>query len=91
MAQVEDRYKMTVTIGCRIEKVKDGGRFDHSNGVFDQEYSNVPYEGVVAVQAILVEMLEGLNGLGLSQAEAMGLEKQLEILGVKKKPKKGNN
>lgn len=48
-------------------------------------YHDLPYDGIVAVEAAMIELLERLNDFGIATAEEIGLGKKLEILNVGRK------
>ena len=80
---VDKRFE--ISIPYVVQEIKDG----QSVPFFDckVEYHDVGYDGLVAIQTAVVEMLNRLNGFGLDTAEAMGLGKKMEMLGVGKKNK----
>jgi len=75
--------RFEVSIAFSVEEMADGERTPFFDGRVD--YHDIGYDGVVAVQAVMTEMLERLNGLGFEVAEAMGLGDKLKTLGVTKK------
>lgn len=83
MAKPDDKgsdKRFEVSIPLVVEEVKDGQRVPF----FETElkYHDLPYDGVVAIQAALVELLQRLNGFGLATAEALGLGDKLRALGL---------
>ena len=48
-------------------------------------YHDLPYDGIVAVEAAMIELLERLNDFGIATTEEMGLGKKLKALGIGRK------
>jgi hypothetical protein len=75
--------RFEVSIPFKVEEVKDGKPtpFFECN----LEYHDMTYDGVVAIQAAMVGLLEQLNSFGIEAAKEMGLGEKLEKLIGKKK------
>lgn len=70
--QVDRRFDVKVEFS-----VKEGG-----SDFFDTEvkYSDVPYEGVVAIEKLLVELLQQLTYFGEAKVDALGLREKFNQL-----------
>ena len=81
MPQQEKRFE--VEIGFHVRARSEGSEVPY----FDcpLQYHDMSYDGLVAVQAAMVQLLETLNGYGIDTAEAMGLGEKLKAIGVNKK------
>lgn len=81
--QKESDKRFEISIPFSIEEIKDG----QPTPFFDCNltYHDIAYDGVVAIQSAMIELLERLNEYGFATAETMGLGKKLEVLGLKKK------
>ena len=63
--------RFEISIPFEVEELKDGKK----TPFFDcrLEYHDIPYDGVVAIQAAMVGLLEQLNSFGIEAAKEMGL------------------
>ncbi len=74
----EPRYE--VSIPCRAVKVEGGERT--TIACLTLEYFDLPYAGLVAIEAQLSKLVEQLVGFGIAEAKAKGQGKKLDELGV---------
>jgi len=68
--------RFEVSIPFKVEEIVDGkpkAFFD-----CDLEYHDMPYDGVVAIQAAMIGLLQQLNQFGIAAANEMGLGEKLE-------------
>jgi len=82
----DKRFEVSIPIEIKIEEVVDGKCVpftDFEGGTL--RYHDIGYDGIVAVQAAMTELLDRLNGFGFDKAQAMGLGEKLKALGVTKK------
>lgn len=82
MSEQKEARRFEIQIPFKIEEIVDGERIPFFDCLL--EYHDMPYDGIIAVQAEMIKLLKGLNGLGIIAAENMGLGKKLEVLGLKK-------
>ena len=82
MSDTDKRFE--IPIPFEVEELKDGKK----TPFFDcrLEYHDIPYDGVVAIQAAMVGLLEQLNSFGIEAAKEMGLgcEKLEKLIGKSK-------
>lgn len=74
------KKKFNVKLCLKVTELKDGQEtafFDTSVG-----YSDIGYDGVIAVESILLGALAQLNDAGYNAALACGLEEKLSMMGV---------
>jgi hypothetical protein len=74
-----DSYE--VKIDFSVTRVSEDGK---KSDFFDSEvkYTNLPYEGVVALETLMLEVLNKSNSWGVDRAVAHGLKDKLAALGV---------
>ena len=72
--------KFEVSIPFVVSKTVDG----EQKAFFDctLNYHELPYEGVVAIEVAMIELLQKLSQYGIDSAVAMGLGDKLKNLGV---------
>lgn len=72
----ERRFDVTICLEVSEPKGKKDGKFFEAETM----YHNLGYEGVVAIETVLLEMLGKLTRLGVAKVEAMGLADKLAVL-----------
>ena len=79
---LDTNKRFEVSIPFKVEEIVNG----ESTPFFDCDlvYHDMPYDGVVAIQYAMIELLKGLNQMGVEVANEMGLGANLEKLMGKK-------
>jgi hypothetical protein len=74
----DKRFEVALTL--EVKEIKDG----EPTGFFDNtlRYHDIGYDGVVAVEQVLMEALGELTDAGILQAMQLGLGEKLQALGV---------
>lgn len=74
--------KFEVKIVLSVNEVNESGK---ASDFFNSEikYGSLPYEGVVAIEQLMIEMVTKLGDWGVDMAVSNGLGDKLAALGVK--------
>ena len=72
--------RFEVSIQFTVKEVKGGQPTAHHD--FTLNYSDLPYDGLVATQQVMLEAANKLGDLGIGKAAAMGLGPKLSALGL---------
>jgi hypothetical protein len=72
--------RFELKLAMQVKEVKEDGEVDFFDS--DINYHDLPYEGVVAIQAVFVDALSQLNNFGVAAAAQMGKAENLSALGL---------
>lgn len=72
--------RFEVSLALTVREVKDGEPTPFFNNTLT--YHDIGYDGVVAVEQVLMEALGQLSDAGIVQAMELGLGERLQALGI---------
>ncbi len=75
-----DKYEVKIVLSVN-RVAEDGKKSDFFDS--DVKYSSIPYEGVVAIEQLMLGILQETGKWGVNMAVSNGLGDRLKELGVK--------
>lgn len=84
MQDASNNRKFEVSIPFSVKEMVDGEEKLFFDCTLD--YHNLGYDGIVAIQGAMIQLLETLHDYGMSKVEAMGLTDKLKELNFDKRP-----
>ena len=83
--EADRRFEVSLPLELNIVEVVGAELKPFFDGKLELNYHDMGYDGAVAVQAAMIELLQRLNGFGFDKAEIMGFGDKLKALGLAKK------